>query len=176
MITEDTNFNIPQDQRDRLNALGGKIAYDKANVTPGEIFDIVAKAWYLGESQGRQGIHRTSAFKIPQEVKVNLLHLTNHANPDGFLSYEDKIYLEQGYKVQYFKFSDLPEDNSLRLKRLISRKKEIINYLCSMESREGYLGMGESYKVNLICEISLESLPNIINSLVNKPKIYKTTT
>lgn len=55
MITEKTNFNIPERERDKLNKIGEEIAYNFVNLTPERVFELVAKAWYLGDSYGTYG-------------------------------------------------------------------------------------------------------------------------
>ena len=86
MLTEETNFNIPAEQRDRLNKIGSELAYNLINISEERVFELIAKAWYQGDSHGTY-VERMKKYEPYSKDK--LVHLSKHANFEKFISYED---------------------------------------------------------------------------------------
>ncbi len=55
MITEETNFNIPEKDREKLNKIYESLVHDWVNLSKEQIRDMVCRAWYLGDSHGGNG-------------------------------------------------------------------------------------------------------------------------
>lgn len=107
MITEETNFNIPEKDRQKLNQIGSEIAYNFINISEHRVFELIASAWYQGESTGRQSEVMKTCKPYPKD---RLIHLPDHANYTKYLSYEDHLLMEKGNSVKYYKVPELPDE------------------------------------------------------------------
>lgn len=147
MITEETNFNIPSDQRNELNKIGSEIAYNFINLSEKRVFELIAKAWYQGYSHGTWNERMKKYQPYPKD---KLVHLSEHANFEKFISYEDHEIINKGYNVKYY---SIPETNpKFMIKEVINPGDEHSKLTLVMSGPtivEGGIMITEIAKVNL---------------------------
>ncbi len=150
MITEETNFNIPQVERDKLNRIGSRIAYDFINLKESEIFDFIAKAWYWGNSHGVK--RKSKSLDYPKDM---LIPNDNHGNFDKLISYEDHLIIKEGGLVKYY---NIPGVGTEFLVKEVCNHNEEFSKLHLVKAIDHPVITGAIYLVIIKPDISLASI------------------
>lgn len=159
MITKETNFNIPDDEANKLNIIGAEIAYNFINISEERVFELIAKAWYQGESAGRRSEMMKKYEPYPKD---KLVHLTEHANFDKLISYEDHEMIIKGYKIKYYSISGTnPKFMIKEVCKLGDNLGELSLVISSPHHVEGGRMITEIAKVSLV---DINNIKNILRA------------